>query len=102
MEVIRAIRNIRGEMDVSPARQIAAVLDCRSEGSLAILQSGERYVRALAKVGELSCGVGVDRPEEAATQVAGDVEILLPLAGLIDVAEAVSYTHLTLPTKRIV
>jgi valyl-tRNA synthetase len=87
MEVIRAIRNIRGEMDVSPARQIAAVLDCRSEGSLAILRGGERYVRALAKVGELSCGVGVDRPDEAATQVAGDVEILLPLAGLIDVAE---------------
>jgi hypothetical protein len=34
---------------------------------------------------EISCGVGISRPEKAATQVAGDVEILLPLAGLVDV-----------------
>jgi valyl-tRNA synthetase len=39
----------------------------------------------LARVGEIVCGVGVARPEKAATQVAGDVEILLPLAGLIDI-----------------
>jgi valyl-tRNA synthetase len=32
-------------------------------------------------------GAGVARPAQAATQVAGDVEILLPLAGLIDLDE---------------
>ncbi|HEY7746674.1 MAG TPA: class I tRNA ligase family protein, partial [Desulfuromonadales bacterium] len=85
MDVIKAIRNIRGEMDVPPGKQIAAVLDCRSADSETILNTGEKYVRALARVGELVCGVGVARPEKAATQVAGDVEILLPLAGLIDV-----------------
>ncbi len=31
MEVIRAIRNIRGEMDVPPGRQVAALLNCKSE-----------------------------------------------------------------------
>jgi valyl-tRNA synthetase len=72
-------------MDVPPGKQIAAVFDCRSAASAAILQTGSRYIRALARVGEISCGVGIDRPEKAATQVAGDVEILLPLAGLIDV-----------------
>jgi valyl-tRNA synthetase len=85
MDVIKAIRNIRGEMDVPPGKQIAAVLDCRSADSEAILNTGERYVRALARVGEIVCGVGVTRPEKAATQVAGDIEILLPLAGLIDI-----------------
>jgi valyl-tRNA synthetase len=85
MEVVKAVRNIRGEMDVPPGKQIAAVLDCRSAASAAILRTGERYIRALARVSEISCGVGIDRPEKAATQVAGDVEILLPLAGLIDV-----------------
>jgi len=86
MEVVKAIRNIRGEMDVPPGKQIAVVLDCRSAESLSVLQGGERYVRALARVGELTCGVGIERPGQAATQVAGDVEILVPLAGLIDVA----------------
>jgi valyl-tRNA synthetase len=52
-----------------------------------ILAAGEGYVRSLAKVDQLSCGEGVERPSQAATQVAGEVEILLPLAGLIDLDE---------------
>ncbi|GAB6084693.1 valine--tRNA ligase [Desulfuromonas carbonis] len=86
MEVVRAIRNIRGEMNVPPGRLIAAVLDCKSAAAAEILAAGEGYIRTLARVGELAFGVGIARPEQAATQVAGEVEILLPLAGLIDVA----------------
>jgi valyl-tRNA synthetase len=50
MEVIKAIRNIRGEMDVPPGKQIAAVLDCDRRRSAAILQAGKGYIRALARV----------------------------------------------------
>jgi valyl-tRNA synthetase len=87
MEVIKAIRNIRGEMDVPPGKQIAAVLDCGSPESLAVVMAGLTYIRTLARVDSLQYGYGsgVDRPDKVATQVAGDIEILLPLAGLIDV-----------------
>jgi valyl-tRNA synthetase len=87
MEVIKGIRNIRGEMNVPPGRQIAAVLDCKSPAAASIMEVGRGYVRSLARVDDLRFGMDVARPAEAATQVAGDVEILLPLAGLIDVAE---------------
>ncbi len=87
MEVIKGIRNIRGEMNVPPGRQIAAVLDCKSPAAASIMEVGRGYVRSLARVDDLRFGMDVERPEEAATQVAGDVEILLPLAGLIDVTE---------------
>ncbi len=87
MEVIKGIRNIRGEMDVAPSKQIEAVLDCKTEGSAAVLQDGEGYIRSLARVSQLRYGVGVERPAQAATQVAGEVEILLPLVGLINVEE---------------
>lgn len=87
MEIIRAIRNIRGEMDVPPGKQISAVLDCRSQDAVAIVQSGETYLRSLARLGDLIYGVGIARPEQAATQVAGEVEILLPLAGMINLEE---------------
>ena len=87
MEVIKGIRNIRGEMDVAPSKQIQAVLDCKSEASATVLRDGAGYIKTLARVGELTFGVGVERPAQAATQVAGDVEILLPLAGLINVEE---------------
>ena len=36
---------------------------------------------------DLTIGENAERPEQSATQVAGDVEISLPLAGLVDVAE---------------
>ncbi|MDT8441991.1 MAG: valine--tRNA ligase [Desulfuromonadales bacterium] len=87
MDVVRAIRNVRGEMDVPPGRKIAAVLDCKSAATAGILEQGSAAIRSLGKVDQLTIGVGVDRPEQAATQVAGEVEILLPLAGLVDIAE---------------
>jgi valyl-tRNA synthetase len=87
MEVIKGIRNIRGEMNVPPGKRITAVLDCKNPEISGILAAGEGYVRSLAKVDQLSCGEGVERPSQAATQVAGEVEILLPLAGLIDLDE---------------
>jgi valyl-tRNA synthetase len=87
MEVIRAIRNVRGEMDVPPGKQIAALLLCGSDASVAILDGAKGAVKTLARVGELQIGRELVRPAQAATQVAGDVEICLPLAGLVDIAE---------------
>ncbi|MDO3376704.1 valine--tRNA ligase [Geoalkalibacter halelectricus] len=87
MDAIRAIRNIRGEMDVAPGRKISAVLDCKTEAAARVIAQGESAIRALAGLEALQFGVGIARPEKAATQVAGDVEVLLPMAGLIDVDE---------------
>jgi valyl-tRNA synthetase len=93
MEVIRAIRNIRGEMDVPPGKQITALLDCKSDHAKKTLEEGAAAIRVLGKVGELIIGMGLVRPEQSATQVAGDVEISLPLAGLVDVAEEEKRLH---------
>ena len=87
MEVIRAIRNVRGELDVPPGKKISVLLDCKSTAAVQTVKGGDVYIRSLARVEELEVGVGVERPGQAATQVAGDVEVLIPLAGLIDVAE---------------
>ncbi|RME40008.1 MAG: valine--tRNA ligase [Deltaproteobacteria bacterium] len=87
MDIIRGIRNIRGEMDIAPSRRIAVVLDCRDAEAEQVVRAGEGYIRSLARVDELTYGVGCERPGQSATQVAGAVEILVPLAGLIDLAE---------------
>jgi valyl-tRNA synthetase len=87
MEVIKGIRNIRGEMNVPPGKRIKAVLDCKTDASAEVLAVGQGYLRGLARLDDLVFGVGIERPRQAATQVAGDVEILLPLAGLIDLEE---------------
>jgi valyl-tRNA synthetase len=87
MEVIRSIRNIRGEMEVAPSREIAAILSCGSDESLALLKKNEVYVMSLARLSDLAIGKGLERPADAAIQVAGDVEIAVPLKGLVDVEE---------------
>ncbi|GFO55167.1 valine--tRNA ligase [Geomonas sp. Red276] len=87
MDVIKGIRNIRGEMEVAPSKQIAALLDCKSAESLALLKRNEVYVMSLARLSDLAIGQGVERPAEASLQVAGDVEIIVPLKGLVNVEE---------------
>jgi valyl-tRNA synthetase len=93
MEIIRGIRNIRGEMNVSPSKRVAAVLDCRDAAAEAVVREGEGYIRTLARLESLETGVAVERPKQSATQVAGDVEILVPLAGLIDIEEEERRLH---------
>ncbi|MCM2359776.1 MAG: valine--tRNA ligase [Geobacteraceae bacterium] len=87
MEVIRGIRNIRGEMEVAPSREIAAILDCQSAATLTLLKRNEVYIIRLARLASLAIGQGVEKPEDAALQVAGEVQILVPLKGLVDVEE---------------
>ena len=87
MDVIRAIRNVRGELDVPPGKKIQVLLDCKSAQAVKAVKSGETYVYSLARVDDLQLGIDIERPKQVSTQVAGDVEVLIPLAGLIDVAE---------------
>ncbi len=87
MDVIRAIRNVRGELDVPPGKKIKVVLDCKSDAVKQSILTGQAYIHSLARVEKLVVGVAVERPEQASTQVAGDVEVLIPLADLINVAE---------------
>ncbi len=81
MDVIRAIRNVRGELDVPPGKKIKVVLDCKSEQAVAAIRSGQRYIHSLARVEELELGIGLERPKQASTQVAGEVDVLIPWLG---------------------
>ncbi len=87
MEVIRAIRNVRGELDLPPGKRIRVVLDCKSAASVQAIEAGQAYIKSLARVETLEFGIGIEHPQQASTQVAGDVEVLLPLADLVNVAE---------------
>lgn len=87
MDVIRGIRNIRGEVEVPPSREIAAILDCGSDESLRVLKRNEGYVMSLARLSDLAIGKAPDIPADAAIQLAGDVRIVVPLKGLVNVEE---------------
>jgi valyl-tRNA synthetase len=86
MDVIRAIRNLRTEMNCPPGKEVRVIF-CGSEGDLAFLREQEAYLRSLARVGGAEFRSPGDPPKGAATAVAGAAEIYLPLDGLVNLDE---------------
>ncbi|MHB8683207.1 MAG: valine--tRNA ligase [Dehalococcoidia bacterium] len=86
IDVVRAIRNIRAEKKVEPARFIEAY--AVSDGARGTLEAGARYIEALARVRPLRIvGTADEAPrEQVATAVLEGVTAVVPLSGLFDVA----------------
>jgi len=85
IDVVRAIRNIRAEKKVEPARIIEAYV--AADGARAVIEAGAAYIETLARVKPLHVVSGVaDAPrEQVATAVLEGVTAVVPLAGLFDV-----------------
>lgn len=86
MEVITRIRNIRGEMNVSPSLKLKAALAVPADDLQATLEKGRIYIMNLANLETLTIAGEMTEPKGAATAVAGPVHVYLFLAGVIDVA----------------
>jgi valyl-tRNA synthetase len=84
--IIVAIRNIRGEMDISPAKFISVFLRGGEEQGQNYLQSNLMYLQKLAKLENIEWLSAESEAPAAATGLYGNVEVLVPLAGLIDVS----------------
>ncbi|MDR5859796.1 valine--tRNA ligase [Halomonas eurihalina] len=82
--VIVAIRNIRAELNIAPGKPLAALLTKGDASDRERLEANRPFLAKLAKLERLDW---LDDPAEAplaATQLVGDMEVLVPMAGLID------------------
>lgn len=86
MDVITAIRNIRGEMNIPPSMQIAAIVKSDDPELAAHLKKNTGYVLALARLKELRVAADEPKPKAAATAVIKSAEVYVPLEGVIDIA----------------
>ncbi len=78
------IRQIRGEMNISMAKRIDVVLGNASETDRRRLADNEPLLKKLAKLESVRIlGAGEDAPLSA-TALVGDMQVLVPMAGLID------------------
>lgn len=82
-QVIGAVRNIRGEMNIPPAREADLILNSSDQAALDLIARNDAYLHKLARVGLIRCNQ--PRPAASASAVVQGVEILVPLADLIDV-----------------
>ncbi len=85
-EKIATIRNLRAERNVPPSAKVAPIIV--ASGSVAErLRSGEAIIRSMTNASSVTITETADRPEESASAVLADAEVILPLAGLIDKKE---------------
>ncbi|MGI6492971.1 MAG: valine--tRNA ligase [Pelotomaculum sp.] len=85
MEVTKAIRHIRSEMNVPPGRKAEVLVVAPDAGTHAMVAEHVKYIEGLASA-ELNILASMPvAPEQAAHAVTRGIEIFVPLKGLIDV-----------------
>ena len=82
--VITGIRNIRGEMNISPKKYVTVVIDIKESREREILENNIAYITNLAKVESIDIASDIAKPEESATYVFGDIQVHVLLKGLIN------------------
>ncbi|SDW25591.1 valyl-tRNA synthetase [Marininema mesophilum] len=86
---IRAVRNIRAEMEVPPKKEIELLIRAE-EATLKAFTNNEPAIRRLCGVGSLSVNNDLERPARAMTAIVSGAEIFLPLEGLIDIEQTIA------------
>jgi valyl-tRNA synthetase len=85
MQFILGIRQIRGEMDISPGKPLPVLLENAGDDDRAL---AERHAELLQRVGRVESVRALDADEDAPTSASallGEMTVLVPLKGLIDV-----------------
>ena len=81
---VLGIRQIRGEMDISPARRLAVLLEGPSAEDRRRVAQQHAFLARLAGLESLRVLEPGETPPPAATALVGGMKVLVPMAGLID------------------
>jgi len=84
IDVISGIRSLRSDQGIEPGAKISITLLTEKHGML--LESQESHIKSIARVESLTIDTnpGAAKPDNAASSFLKDVEIHMPLDGLID------------------
>jgi len=88
--IILALRNIRGEMNISPAKPINALLKNATTEDAKRLEANRQFLAKLAKLETIEVLAEGSEAPMSAIQLVGDLEILVPMQGVIDVAAEIA------------
>ncbi|ARN75373.1 valine--tRNA ligase [Oceanicoccus sagamiensis] len=84
--VIEGVRNIRGEMNISPAKAIPILINNGNDEDQRRLEENRQFLMTLAKLETITWLADGDQAPMSATSLVEQMEILVPMAGLIDKA----------------
>ncbi len=87
MDVVTAVRSLKAQFKLPPARPVPILVRAEGVGGASLLERIRDAVVHLARLERMDVlEAGAAAPKESAAEVVRGVEIVLPLAGLVDVA----------------
>jgi valyl-tRNA synthetase len=87
MEVITGVRNIRGEMNISPGRRVNIVVEMPRPQDVEVVLQNMIHIQNLAKVDAVQADTKVSKPDGSATAVFGKNQVHVLLKGMLDFEE---------------
>ncbi len=84
MNFILGVRRIRGEMNIAPGKPLPVLLQNGSEADRQNLSSSLSYLQKLGRLESITWLNAEDSTPESAIALVGELNILIPMAGLID------------------
>ena len=87
MEVITGVRNIRGEMNLNPGLKLKALIKTRHANLEATLTKYSGLICELARLGQITIGPEIEKPKMSASSVLGEMDLIIPLEGMMDFEE---------------
>lgn len=90
VEIIRSVRNIRAEVNTPMSKKINILVKVKDDHILQVLDKNRSYLERFCNPEELEIGKNILIPDKAMTAVVTGAEIILPLEGLINIAEEIA------------
>jgi valyl-tRNA synthetase len=84
MDVISGLRTIRTEAELHPTAKIAATIIATDADKRALLEAFSAPISTMIRAETLNIVTEAVVPDDAGHAMAGDVELFVPLSGLID------------------
>jgi valyl-tRNA synthetase len=85
MGIVSGIRNIRSELMLHPSAETKVIVICHDPARIRQLESVADSIKGLTRTQSLSVMLEGERPKGAATFIYTDIEIFVPMAGLVDI-----------------
>ncbi|NOZ23311.1 MAG: valine--tRNA ligase [Planctomycetes bacterium] len=82
--IVRGVRNIRSKMNVQDKAEVEAVVSAPDEATAKRLSDDAEFVCRMANLSDMEIGVDLAKPESSAVEVVGQIQVFVPLEGLID------------------
>ncbi|WP_434940175.1 valine--tRNA ligase [Shewanella sp. HL-SH8] len=89
-QVIVAVRNIRAELNIAPSKPLNALLRGVSYEDRIRLEANQTFFASLAKLETMTILLEGETAPMSSTQLVGNMELLIPMAGLIDVGAEIA------------